>query len=123
MLNRRHLRIKVLQALYAFYRSDGKDYSNGEKELFFGINKIYEMYLFYLLLFGELLSFAEFRIEENKKKAFMRKFILKNGMKKIFLFLIGKVKYDIVKSHFLAVKHFHFWNEIRYKDNGYNPFS
>jgi len=68
MLNRRHLRIKVLQALYAFYRSDGKDYSNGEKELFFGINKIYEMYLFYLLLFGELLSFAEFRIEENKKK-------------------------------------------------------
>ena len=68
MLNRRHLRIKVLQALYAFYGSDGKDYSNGEKELFFGINKIYEMYLFYLLLFGELLSFAEFRIEENKKK-------------------------------------------------------
>lgn len=68
MLNRRHLRIKVLQALYAFYRSDDKDYSLGEKELFFSINKIYEMYIYYLLLFGELKSFAEFRIEENKKK-------------------------------------------------------
>jgi len=68
MLNRRHLRIKVLQALYAFYRSGDKDYSAGEKELFFGINKIYEMYLFYLLLFNEVKSFAEYRIEENKKK-------------------------------------------------------
>ncbi len=68
MLNRRHLRIKVLQALYAWFRSDDNNYAAGEKELFFGINKIYEMYVFYLLLFGELKSFAEYRIDENKKK-------------------------------------------------------
>ncbi len=91
MLNRRHLRIKVLQALYAYYRSDGNDYSAGEKELFFGINKIYEMYIFYLLLFGELIAFAEFRIEENKKKKLPSAADLNPNMKfvnnQIFAFL------------------------------------
>ena len=70
-----------------------------------------------------VLKLCELHIEESKKKGFRRKFIWRNGAKKIFLFLTGRVKYNIVKSHFLAVKHFRFWNEIRYKDNGYNPFS
>ena len=33
MLNRRHLRIKVLQVLYAYFQSEGTDYKNVEKEL------------------------------------------------------------------------------------------
>lgn len=68
MLNRRQLRIKVLQALYAYNRSQSESYSVGEKELFHSLEKIYDMYIFYLLIFGELKSFAEFRIDENKKK-------------------------------------------------------
>jgi len=104
MLNRRHLRIKVLQALYAFYRSDGNDYSAGEKELFFGINKIYEMYIFYLLLFGELIAFAEFRIEENKKKQMPSEADLNPNMKfvdnKIFSFLFrNKMLKEASVSH------------------------
>ncbi|PQJ21100.1 glycosyltransferase family 2 protein [Tenacibaculum sp. SG-28] len=70
-----------------------------------------------------VLKLSEFHVEEKRKKAFRRKYTLKNGLKKIFLFLTGRVKYDIVKAHFLAVKHFKFWNKIRYKDNGYNPFN
>lgn len=68
MLNRRHLRIKVLQALYAYHKANKGNYSAGEKELFFSINKMYDLYVFYLLLFDELRAFGEFRIEENKKK-------------------------------------------------------
>lgn len=68
MLNRRHLRIKVLQAVYAYYKSNLDNYSAGEKELFHSINKMYDLYLYYLLLFGEVKNFAEYRIEENKKK-------------------------------------------------------
>ncbi|MFT7615158.1 MAG: N utilization substance protein B [Parvicellaceae bacterium] len=93
MLNRRHLRIKVLQALYAFYRSEDQNYSLGEKELFFGIDKIYEMYIYYLLLFNEVRTFGEFRIEENKKKLLPTEADLNPNMRfvnnKIFLLLAG----------------------------------
>ena len=68
MLNRRHLRIKVLQALYAFLRSGNDDIPNGEKELFHSLNKIQDLYIWVLLIFGEIHMLAVDRIEDNKKK-------------------------------------------------------
>lgn len=68
MLNRRHLRIKVLQSLYAFYQSKDDDYVKFEKELFSSIDRIYDLYLYLLLTFSEIKSQAERRIEDNKKK-------------------------------------------------------
>ena len=68
MLNRRHLRIKVLQSLYAFFQSDKKDMLASEKEMFGAIERIYDLYLSLLMTFGELRSKGEHRIEENKKK-------------------------------------------------------
>lgn len=68
MLNRRHLRIKVLQALYAYFQANEDDYSKAEKELFHSVERIYELYIYMLLSFTELKSIAEYRIEENKKK-------------------------------------------------------
>lgn len=68
MLNRRHLRIKVLQTLYAFYQSKDDEYVKFEKELFSSIDRIYDLYLYLLLTFSELKTQAERRIEDNKKK-------------------------------------------------------
>lgn len=68
MLNRRHLRIKVLQALYAYFQANEDDYAKAEKELFHSVERIYELYIYMLLSFTELKSIAEYRIEENKKK-------------------------------------------------------
>lgn len=68
MLNRRHLRIKVLQALYAFKQSDNENYSAGEKELMHSIDKMYDLYILYLLVFDELKTFADRKIEERKRK-------------------------------------------------------
>lgn len=68
MLNRRHLRIKVLQALYAYYQSDKESIIRAEKEMMEAIDRIYDLYLYFLLSFGELKHIAERRIEENKKK-------------------------------------------------------
>lgn len=68
MLNRRHLRIKVLQALYAYFQSDNTDIIRAEQELMKSIDKIYDLYIYLLLTFGELKTIAERRIEENKKK-------------------------------------------------------
>lgn len=68
LLNRRHLRIKVLQALYAYQQSENNTVQKGEKELFHSIDKIYELYFRMLSIFGELKREAELRIEENKNK-------------------------------------------------------
>lgn len=68
MLNRRHLRIKVLQALYAFYQTENKDVYAGEKELLKAIERIYDLYLYLFLTFPELKAKGEFRLAENKKK-------------------------------------------------------
>lgn len=68
MLNRRHLRIKVLQALYAYFQGDEESLKKTEKELMQAIDRIYDLYLYLLLTFGELKDIAEHRMEENKKK-------------------------------------------------------
>ena len=68
MLNRRHLRIKVLQALYAYYQSNEDNFRRTENEMMQAIERIHDLYLYLILSFGELNAIAAHRIEENKKK-------------------------------------------------------
>lgn len=68
MLNRRHLRIKVLQVLYAYFQSKEDSYKNADTQLTTSVERIYDLYIYLLLSFAELKAIAEFRIEENKKK-------------------------------------------------------
>ncbi|MBM3160728.1 MAG: transcription antitermination protein NusB [Bacteroidetes bacterium] len=68
MFNRRHLRIKVLQILYAFYQSGEKDATKAEKELLLSIEKMYDLYIYLLLTLPELTYAASIKIEEKKKK-------------------------------------------------------
>jgi N utilization substance protein B len=68
MLNRRHLRIKVLQTLYAYFQSNEDNYEKTEKSLLQSVDKIYDLYIYLLLSFTELKTIASSRIEENKKK-------------------------------------------------------
>lgn len=70
MLTRRHLRIKALQAIYAFIQSHSSDLVSGEKQLIFSVEKIHELYYWLLSLLVELNSFTRVRIEEGKKKYF-----------------------------------------------------
>ncbi|MDG1148573.1 MAG: transcription antitermination protein NusB [Crocinitomicaceae bacterium] len=70
MLNRRHLRIKVLQSLYAFFQSKDEGYGSVEKETLNSLERIYDLYIYFLLTFSELKTFGEYRMEENKKKIF-----------------------------------------------------
>ncbi len=68
MLNRRHLRIKILQTLYAFEQAKDQTLAKAEKELMHNIQKMYEMYLFLMLIMLEIREVAERKIEDNKKK-------------------------------------------------------
>ncbi len=81
MLYRRHLRIKALQSLYAFYSGGQEDIVSGEKQLLLSINKLYELFIYQLSFLHELKRFAENRIEENKKKFYPTEEDLNPNMK------------------------------------------
>jgi N utilization substance protein B len=68
MLNRRHLRVKVLQALYAYHQSDNKEIKQHEKSLLQSVDMVYEMYIWMLSLITEVVTYAEIDAEERKNK-------------------------------------------------------
>lgn len=68
MLSRRHLRVKVMQALFAYQRSEGAELAVGEKLLNHSLNKIYDLYIHQLSLLVEVHSFAKQQIEDGKVK-------------------------------------------------------
>lgn len=68
MLSRRQLRIKVLQALYAFFQSKENRIDIAEKQLLKSIEKLYELYIFQLSFILEVFEFSEKRIGEAKNK-------------------------------------------------------
>ena len=70
MINRRFLRVKVLQAVYAYLES-GEDFvENGVKHLLESVEKMRELFIWQLSFLVETKRFAENRIEENKRKNF-----------------------------------------------------
>jgi transcription antitermination protein NusB len=68
MLNRRFLRIKVMQALYSFFQHEKGDLVHFEKELFKSLDKIYELYLLILALVNDLHHVALVMVDESKNK-------------------------------------------------------
>jgi len=68
MLNRRHIRIKVMQALYAYFHTRKGDLSKGEKELRTGLDKTYHLYLYLLAILAELRNFVDNQLEQRRHK-------------------------------------------------------
>jgi len=62
------LRVKVLQSLYAYFQSGNNDLSSGEKELFHGIEKIFDLYLFQFSMLAEVHAQEAKNIEDNRNK-------------------------------------------------------
>lgn len=68
MLSRRYIRIKVMQALYAFFHSEDKRIPKHEKEMFSSFERIYDLYLYLLLLLIEIRECGRNRIAIRKVK-------------------------------------------------------
>lgn len=125
MLNRRHLRIKVLQILYAFFQSSDQDLRRSEKELSRSIEKMYELYIYYLLTFEEMTVFANQQIEDRSKKlrpserdlSPNRKFVdnpvfemlrvntaLRKSSEELKVNWTGAVKHDLMRKLYLEIQ-------------------
>lgn len=70
MINRTSLRIKVLQALYAYMESGEDNPEKGVNHLMESIDKMKDLFVWQLSFLIETKRFAENRIEENKRKNF-----------------------------------------------------
>lgn len=68
MLNRRHIRIKVMQVLYAFKRSEGEDFKADEKFLFKSMDSLYNLYLLLVSLLIEIQKKADDYTTKSKQK-------------------------------------------------------
>ena len=68
MISRRLLRIKILQVLFAHFRSENDSLNNLEKELFLSIEKSYQLYHLLLMLPEELADFAQNKIDLGRQK-------------------------------------------------------
>lgn len=68
MLSRRHIRIKVLQALYAHVHNEDIGLIKGEKRLRESIESIYRLFLFELRVLHEMHRYALQRMEIGKQK-------------------------------------------------------
>ena len=68
MLNRRHIRIKVLQILFAFFHSDSDDLLKCERDLENSIQHTQSLYVHLLLLLVDLKLLAKTKIEKGRNK-------------------------------------------------------
>jgi len=123
MLNRRHLRVKVLQSLYAYHQSHSGDIKQHEKNLLQSIDKVYEMYIWMLSLISEVTEYAEIDAHERANKhlptaddlhadvkILSNRFILSLHKNKEYLAGLKKYKVawdfepELVKSLFIILK-------------------
>ena len=68
MLNRRHIRIKVLQILYAFFHSESNELTKSERDLNNSFEKTHSLYIHLLLLLVAIKKQAEEKIEKGRAK-------------------------------------------------------
>ncbi|MFA5727543.1 MAG: transcription antitermination factor NusB [Saccharofermentanaceae bacterium] len=68
MLGRRQYRIKVLQALYAYFQGGESRLDIAEKNLLRSIDKFYELYYLLFSFLFEVIHFYAYRMEESKTK-------------------------------------------------------
>ena len=70
MLNRRHLRIKALQNIFAWHMTDKKDLISSKKSLMKSIDDVYEMYIRMLALLSEITEYTAIDAIERANKHF-----------------------------------------------------
>nr|WP_039866998.1 transcription antitermination factor NusB [Pedobacter sp. BAL39] len=68
MLNRRHLRIKALQNIFAWHMTDKKDLASSKKALMQSIDSVYEMYIWMLSLLIEVTEYTSIDAIERSNK-------------------------------------------------------
>ena len=111
MLNRRHIRIKTMQILFAYYSEEKPDIVKYEKMLFESFDRFRDLYIGMLTLLPEMQSKAIEKIEAGMNKKLPTKEDLNPNAKFVTNTVLRLLAYS--KSLIKAEKEIH----IRWKDN------
>jgi len=68
MLNRRHIRVKVMQTLYAYKGGESDDFSKDQKFLMFSLNNMYNLYLLLISLLLQVKKRADLDLQKKQNK-------------------------------------------------------
>lgn len=105
MINRRHIRVKVMQSIYAIQQSHSDDLTKEEKFLKHSIRKMFDLYVLCLQLIVEVQKLAAKKLQLSKKKHLATKEDLKPNTKFIDNLLIQRLSENVsLQLHIEAQK-------------------
>lgn len=110
MINRRHIRVKVMQSVYAMQQSHNDDILKEEKFLKFSILKMYDLYVLNLILLVEVQKLAAKKMALSKKKILATKEDLKPNTKFVNNRLIQSIAESISLESYLELNKLDNWN-------------
>ncbi len=110
MINRRHIRVKVMQSVYAMQQSKNDDLIREEKFLKHSILKMSDLYALNLHLLTKVQNLALKKIELSKKKILATKEDLKPNTKFIDNRLINAIKDSVSLEGYLEINKLQNWD-------------
>lgn len=109
MINRRHIRIKVMQSVYAMQQSHNDDLVKEEKFLKHSIQKMFDLYVLNLLLLVEVQKLAAKKIALSKKKILATKEDLQPNTKFIDNRLINMIPLSVGVDSYVQINKLDNW--------------
>lgn len=109
MINRRHIRVKVMQSVYAMLQSKNDDLLKEEKFLKLSILKMFDLYVLNLHLMVKVQELASKKIELSKKKILATKEDLKPNTKFIDNQILKTIKESVSFESYLHVNKLTNW--------------
>ena len=109
MINRRHIRVKVMQSVYAMLQSHNDDIIREEKFLKHSILKLYELYVLNLQLLVEVQKLAARKMELSKKKILATKEDHKPNTKFIDNKIINTISESVSLDGFISLNNIKNW--------------
>ncbi len=109
MINRRHIRLKVMQSVYAMLQSHNTDIEREEKFLQLSIRKMVDLYALNLDLLVKVQRLAHKRMELSKKKIFATKEELNPNTKFVNNKLINIFAESISLEGYLELNNLDYW--------------
>ena len=110
MINRRHIRVKVMQSVYALLQSKSDNLTKEEKFLYASIDKMYDLYALMLRLIVEVRDLEKKQIEISQKKFLATPEELKPNGKFVNNGLIQLIGESISLNNYLDTNKLNYWS-------------
>ena len=111
MINRRHIRVKVMQSVYAILQSHNDDILREEKFLKHSILKMFDLYVLNLQLIVEVQKFAAKKMALSKKKILATTLDLKPNTKFIDNKVIDTIAQSVSVEGYIELNGLNNWKE------------